>query len=176
MRLSAVLRWRIPSPHRVSSCPGRERPAPPTEHALLVLGRREKGRHIVPSRGTPHPACCLPWWWSTGAHQEHSVSCYHHGWGSDNIPFDVLSTIQKFVCGRGYLRAVDVSSFCTPADGVIGQMISCTNNGRILLVIPLQSSRSTFSRGNLFSFLPSKKACWAHQFQYLGVDQQYPGV
>ena len=43
----------------------------------------------------------------------------------------------------------------------------------ILLVNPPQSSRSTFSRGNLFSFLPSKKACWAHQFQYLGVDQQY---
>jgi hypothetical protein len=26
------------------------------------------------------------------------------------------------------------------------------------------------------AFLPSKKACWAHQFQYLGVDQQYPKV
>src|SRR5262249_11823580 len=26
------------------------------------------------------------------------------------------------------------------------------------------------------TFLPSKKACWAHQFQYLGVGQQYPGV
>ena len=26
------------------------------------------------------------------------------------------------------------------------------------------------------AFLPSKKACWAHQFQYLGVDQQYPPV
>ena len=24
------------------------------------------------------------------------------------------------------------------------------------------------------AFLPSKKACWAHQFRYLGVDQQYP--
>ena len=22
--------------------------------------------------------------------------------------------------------------------------------------------------------MPSKKACWAHQFQYLGVGQQYP--
>ena len=52
----------------------------------------------------------------------------------------------------------------------------CKGNARILLVIPLQSSRSTFSRGNLFSFLPSKKACRAHQFQYLGVDQQYPPV
>ena len=26
------------------------------------------------------------------------------------------------------------------------------------------------------AFLPSKKACWAHQFRYLGVGQQYPGV
>src|SRR5215470_14000423 len=26
------------------------------------------------------------------------------------------------------------------------------------------------------TFLPSKKACWAHQFQYLGVGQQYPSV
>src|SRR5215471_17110614 len=26
------------------------------------------------------------------------------------------------------------------------------------------------------TFLPSKKACWAHQFQYLGVGQQYPVV
>ena len=28
--------------------------------------------------------------------------------------------------------------------------------------------------GEVFpAFLPSKKVCWAHQFQYLGVDQQY---
>ena len=26
------------------------------------------------------------------------------------------------------------------------------------------------------AFLPSKKACWAHQFRYLGDDQQYPPV
>jgi hypothetical protein len=26
------------------------------------------------------------------------------------------------------------------------------------------------------AFLPSKKACWAHQFRYLGVGQQYPEV
>src|SRR4029434_2905039 len=26
------------------------------------------------------------------------------------------------------------------------------------------------------AFLPSKKACWAHQFRYLGVGQQYPSV
>src|SRR4029453_520125 len=26
------------------------------------------------------------------------------------------------------------------------------------------------------AFLPSKKACWAHQFRYLGVGQQYPPV
>src|SRR5215831_14105954 len=26
------------------------------------------------------------------------------------------------------------------------------------------------------AFLPSKKAYWTHQFQYLGVDQQYPSL
>ena len=41
----------------------------------------------------------------------------------------VLSTVQNFACGRGYLRAADVSSFCTLADGVVVQMIHCTNNG-----------------------------------------------
>src|SRR5215510_4530430 len=61
---------------------------------------------------------------------------YLAGWLSspDNIGDDVLSTVQQCVCGRGYLRAADVSSFWTLADGVIGQMIYCTNNGRILLV------------------------------------------
>src|SRR5215471_18897839 len=34
-----------------------------------------------------------------------------------------------------------------------------TENARILLVNPIQSSRSTFSRGSLLSFLPSKQAC-----------------
>ena len=49
---------------------------------------------------------------------------------ADNRWSDVLSTVQKFVCGRGYLRAADVSSFCTLADGVVVEMIYCTNNGR----------------------------------------------
>ena len=31
--------------------------------------------------------------------------------------------------------------------------------------------------GEVYSaFLPSKKACWAHQFRYLEVDQQYPFI
>jgi hypothetical protein len=51
----------------------------------------------------------------------------------DNSWSHLLSTIQKFACGRGYLRAADVSSCCTLADGVVVQMIYCTNNGRILL-------------------------------------------
>ena len=57
---------------------------------------------------------------------------YLAGWLSspDNIPTDVLSTVQKCACGRGYLRAADVSSFWTLADRVVGQMIRCTNNGR----------------------------------------------
>ena len=63
---------------------------------------------------------------------------YLAGWLSspDNIGGDVLSTVQQCVCGRGYLRAADVSSFWTLADEVVGQMFCCTNNGRILLVNP----------------------------------------
>jgi len=41
----------------------------------------------------------------------------------------VLSTVRNFSCGRDYLRAADVSSFCTLADGVGVQMIRGTNNG-----------------------------------------------
>ena len=40
------------------------------------------------------------------------------------------STVQNFACGRGYLRAADVSSFSTLADGVVVQVIYCTDNGR----------------------------------------------
>jgi hypothetical protein len=54
--------------------------------------------------------------------------------------------------------------------------ILVSENARILLANPLQSSRSTFSRGSLSAFLPSKKACWAYQFRYLEVSQQYPPV
>ena len=50
----------------------------------------------------------------------------------DNTGTDALSTVQKFVCGRGYLRAADGSSFCTLAEGVVGQLIDCTDNGRLL--------------------------------------------
>src|SRR5687768_10942734 len=49
-------------------------------------------------------------------------------------------------------------------------------NRQILLANLLQSSRSTFSRGSLLNFLPSKKACWTHQFRHLGVGQQSPGI
>src|SRR5215510_6618549 len=51
----------------------------------------------------------------------------------DNMPSDVLSIVQQCVCRRGYLCAADISNCCTLADGVVGQMIYCTNNGRILL-------------------------------------------
>ena len=40
--------------------------------------------------------------------------------------------LPKRAGGRGYLRAADGSSFCTLADGVVVQMIYCTNNGRLL--------------------------------------------
>jgi hypothetical protein len=50
----------------------------------------------------------------------------------DNRWSDGLSTVQNFACGRGYLCAADGSSFCTLVDGVVGQMIGCTNNGRFV--------------------------------------------
>jgi hypothetical protein len=39
---------------------------------------------------------------------------------------------------RGYRCAADASSFCTLADGVIVQMICCTNNGRFLYLKKFQ--------------------------------------
>src|SRR5215475_806758 len=54
-----------------------------------------------------------------------SIGSFDYTW------FDVLSTVQNSACGRGYLRAADVSSFCTLADGVVGQMLYCTDNGRL---------------------------------------------
>jgi hypothetical protein len=36
---------------------------------------------------------------------------------------------------RGYRRAADVSSCCTLADGVVRQMICCTENGRFLTAL-----------------------------------------
>src|SRR5262245_10322199 len=50
----------------------------------------------------------------------------------DDTSSQVLSTVQTLVCGRGYLRAAAGSSFCTPADGVVVQMIYCADNGRFL--------------------------------------------
>jgi hypothetical protein len=52
----------------------------------------------------------------------------------------MLTTVGLMCCqpsrnlyAGGYLRAADVSSFCTPVDEVIVQRIYCTNTGRILL-------------------------------------------
>jgi hypothetical protein len=65
---------------------------------------------IIPQNATQTIQCCWP----------------------DNSWSHLLSTVQKFACGRGYLRVADVSSFCTLASGVGVQMISCTDNGRFL--------------------------------------------
>jgi hypothetical protein len=74
----------------------------------------------------------------------------------------------------------DLRSHATVSNNTVNFTLSCvasvSQNPRILLVIPLQSSRSTFLGEVCSAFLPSKKACWAHQFRYLGVDQQYPTV
>src|SRR5215471_9697548 len=48
----------------------------------------------------------------------------------DSIGGEACRDVQQCAWGRGYLRAADGSSFCTLADGVVGQMIRCTNNGR----------------------------------------------
>ena len=45
---------------------------------------------------------------------------------------DAVIEARPAMCGRGYLRAADGSSFCTLADGVVVQMIRCTNNGRFV--------------------------------------------
>src|SRR5262249_25458891 len=47
----------------------------------------------------------------------------------DIIGVEAWRDVQQCVW-RGYLRAVDVSSFCTLADGVVVQRIYCTNNGQ----------------------------------------------
>jgi hypothetical protein len=41
---------------------------------------------------------------------------------------------------------------------------------------PFKVRRVLFLGGISAAFLPSKKASWAHQFSYLRVGQQYPGV
>jgi hypothetical protein len=76
--------------------------------------------------------------------------------------------VQQCACGRGYLCAADVSSFCTLADGVIVQMICCTNNGRILLANLLQRSRSTFSRRSFLSFFAFHEGMWDTPIAALG--------
>jgi hypothetical protein len=80
--------------------------------------------------------------------------------------------------GRGYLRVAAVLSFCTLADGVVVQMICCTNNGRILLANLLQSSISTFPWGSFLSFFTFKAGMLDTQISALGgwptVSGRYP--
>jgi hypothetical protein len=70
------------------------------------------------------PALCSPWYGRLGFCSLHTAD---YSWSQ------LLSTVQQCACGRGYLRAADGPSFCTLANGVVVQMIYCTNNGRILL-------------------------------------------
>ena len=63
---------------------------------------------------------------------------------------------------------IDVLSFCTRFAVTIAPRVSCTNNGRILLVNPLQSSRSTFSRGSLLSFFAFKEGMLGTPISVLG--------
>src|SRR5262249_45117168 len=76
--------------------------------------------------------------------------------------------VQQCAWGRGYLHAAGISSFCTPADGVVVQMIRCTNNGRILLANLHQSSRSTLSWGSFLNFFAFKEGMLGTPISVLG--------
>jgi hypothetical protein len=58
----------------------------------------------------------------------------------DIIGVEAYRDVQQCAWGRGYLRAADVSSFCTLDDGVVVQMIYRTNNGRFLIVLTFMAS------------------------------------
>src|SRR5215475_14853131 len=91
------------------------------------------------------------------------------------IGVEACRDVQQCAWGRGYLHAADISSFCIPADGVVVQMIRCTNNGRILLVNLLQSSRSTFSRGSFLSFFAFQEGMRDRQTSALLGSPTVPG-
>jgi len=59
-------------------------------------------------------------------------------------------------------------SFCAWYTGNSAPRILCTENGRILLANLLQSSRSTFSRGSLLSFLAFKEGMLGTPISVLG--------
>src|SRR5215471_17359226 len=71
----------------------------------------------------------------------------------DRIGGEAWRDVQQCAWGRGYLRAADGSSFCTLTDGVIGQMIRCTNNGRYFYI-------SSHSRYRKFSGICDYEAHW----------------
>jgi hypothetical protein len=62
----------------------------------------------------------------------------------------------KVTCGRGIQPVEETGGYCWPT--------------------PFKVRRVLFLGGISAAFLPSKKASWAHQFSYLRVGQQYPGV
>src|SRR5215470_1197537 len=87
------------------------------QFAVLVIG--DKGRAI---------AVCVEGGLVAGAVGDQSI--HDRRLERDHTPTAVLSAVQQCACGRGYLRAADVTSFWTLADGVVGQMIRCTETGR----------------------------------------------
>ena len=76
--------------------------------------------------------------------------------------------LSRNLAAPEYLCLVDVTDFCTDGDGVIAHVGSYTNNGRILLVIPLHSSRSTFSRGSFLSFFVFKESMLGTPISVIG--------
>jgi hypothetical protein len=53
----------------------------------------------------------------------------------DRIGGETWRDVQKCAWGKGYVCAADGSSFWTLVDGVVVQMIRCTNNGRFLAAL-----------------------------------------
>ena len=86
----------------------------------------------------------------------------------ENIAPGPSWTVVIFAQPSPLVHTVTASGFCTAPGRVIGHISPYPHNGRILLVILLQSSSSAFSRGNLLSFLAFKKGMLGTPISVLG--------
>src|SRR5262247_3370548 len=79
------------------------------------------------------------------------------------------SAACRKTCGRGSKRTEMIRmGYSTPRLHLSWVAPACRKNGRILLVNPLQSSRSTFSRGSLLSFFAVKEGMLGTSISVLG--------
>ena len=86
---------------------------------------------------------------------------------SHNVDFTTYSRTGVFWRG-GLLHSVSGVSYWTLRRGIVGHLRPYANNGRILLVNPFQSSRSTFYRGSLLSFFAFKEGMLGTPISVLG--------